>query len=105
MGMKNSKTTILTVPEMTLHESAPPLLGPALGVQKPVIKKLKENFLRSLIIESFKYENINIWATSDEWMSQFNKQIFPSLASWAKLISQFKQDFKYPIKSLDSYLK
>lgn len=51
MGMKNSKTTILTVPEMKLHESAPPLLGPALGVQKPVIKKLKENFLRSLIIE------------------------------------------------------
>lgn len=51
MGMKNSKTTILTVPEMTLHESAPPLLGPALGVQKPVIKKLKENFLRSLITE------------------------------------------------------
>lgn len=44
MGMKNSKTTILTVLEMTLHESAPPLLGPALGVQKPVIKKLKENF-------------------------------------------------------------
>lgn len=24
---------------MKLHESAPPLLGPALGVQKPVIKK------------------------------------------------------------------
>ena len=66
MGMKNSKTTILTVPEMKLHESAPPLLGPALGVQKPVIKKLKENFLRSLIIESFKYENINIWATSGD---------------------------------------
>ena len=38
---------------MKLHESAPSLLGPALGVQKPVIKKLKENFLRSLIIESF----------------------------------------------------
>lgn len=44
MGMKNSKTTILTVPEMKLHESAPPLLGPALGVQKPVIKNERKIF-------------------------------------------------------------
>ena len=32
-------------------------------------------------------------------------RFFPSLAFWAKLISQFRKDFKYPIKSLDSYLK
>lgn len=99
MGMKNSKTTILTVLEMTLHESAPPLLGPALGVQKPVIKKLKENFLRSLIIESFKYENINIWATSGEWMSQFDKQIFPltNLLSEAYLTIQTRFQIPYQV--------
>lgn len=53
MGMKNSKTTILTVPEMKLHESAPPLLGPALGVQKPVIKKLKESFFKIINYREF----------------------------------------------------